>query len=162
MLKSILLVSFVFLFSISGSVASTITLSPAEEKAVFLAAKYQLINNEWRDCIDEEDKHYEAGSIEDIRDINGDGFLDALVTESSSFCYGKTGVSFTLVSKQANGEWKYITSSVGYAGFLDTKGINGWPDIEIGTGGFCFRVVRFDGKSYKFNRMASNGKPCEK
>lgn len=160
MLKSILLISFIFLFSISGSTASTIKLSPDEEKAVFLAAKYQYINKEWRACFHEEDKHYVAGSIEEVRDINGDGFPDAVVMDSSTFCYGRSGVSFTLVSKQANGEWKYMTSGTGYADFLDIKGANGWPDIEVGGPGFCFPVSRFDGEKYKFNRTEYDGKPC--
>ena len=162
MFKSISLFCILYLSHITLGFTGTITLTPDEEKAVFLAANYKLINKEWRKCYFEDDKTYEAGRIEEVRDINGDGLLDSVVTEASLFCYGNTGVSFSLVSKQVNGEWKYITSGVGYVNFLNTKGADGWPDIELAGPGFCFPVSRFNGEKYLFNRRAYDGKPCER
>jgi hypothetical protein len=103
---------------------------------------------------------YTAGAIETVRDLNGDGFPDAVVTEGSTYCYGMTGTGYVLVTKQANGTWKRITSGAGVPTFLDSKGVGGWPDIEVGGPGFCFPVERWNGKEYVLNRRSYEGKPC--
>ena len=36
---------------------------------------------------------------------------------------------------------------------LKTKGAGGWPDIVLGGPGFCFPVVRFNGKAYANHRQ---------
>jgi hypothetical protein len=101
------------------------------------------------------------GAIESVRDLNGDGRPEAVVTESSMFCYGNTGVGFALVSKQAAGNWKMVTSGPGIANFLDTGGTAGWPDVEIGGPGFCFPVMRWNGKDYVLHRHQYEGKACK-
>ena len=45
--------------------------------------------------------------------------------------------------------------------FLATKGVGGWPDIEMGGPGFCFPVWRWNGKAYALNRFEYEGKPCK-
>ena len=45
--------------------------------------------------------------------------------------------------------------------FLKTKGAAGWPDISLGGPGFCFPVVRWNGKAYVNQRLEYEGKPCK-
>ncbi|MGC3943855.1 MAG: hypothetical protein QM762_04830 [Chryseolinea sp.] len=67
---------------------------------------------------------------------------DAVITEGGAMCYGMTGQSFWLVSKQADGTWKLILNEVAIPTFLQRRaapGIaGGWPDVELGGPGFCF------------------------
>jgi hypothetical protein len=103
---------------------------------------------------------YAPGAIEQVKDLNGDGRPDAVVTESGGICYGNTGTAFWIVSQQANGSWKSMFNNVGIAEFLSTRGVGGWPDISIGGPGFCFPVMRWNGSAYVLNRRAYEGKPC--
>ena len=45
--------------------------------------------------------------------------------------------------------------------FLATK-VNGWPELEVGGPGFCFSVVRWNGKAYVNNRLEYEGKRCSR
>lgn len=135
-------------------------LSSADTTAAFRAAGYTRANQQWRKCDDPGTLGYTPGAIELVRDINGDGRPEAVITEGSTFCHGMTGSGFDLVSKQANGTWKLMASRTGIATFLPTKGAGGWPDIEIGGPGFCFPVERWNGKEYLLHRRQYEGKPC--
>ena len=44
--------------------------------------------------------------------------------------------------------------------FLATKGVGGWPDLSLGGPGFCFAVMRWNGRAYVFNRNEYEGKRC--
>jgi hypothetical protein len=88
----------------------------------------------------------------DIRDLNGDGRSEIVVTESGSFCYGHTGQGFYIMERAENG-WRTLFQSQGIPEFLPTKGAGGWPDIVLGGPGFCFPVVRFNGKTYAVHRQ---------
>ncbi len=134
-------------------------LTPADEAAAFKAAGFTLKDKQWRNCEDPSPA-YSPGELGEVRDLNGDGLPEAVITESSSFCFGHTGAGYTLVSKQANGSWKKITGGTGVATFLSAKGRDGWPDIEIGGPGFCFPVERWNGKAYVLNRHQYEGKAC--
>ena len=137
-------------------------LSPAEEAAVFTAAGFTRKGNHWRtDCDDPGTPGYGPGAIETYRDLNGDGRPEAVVTEGGSFCYGNTGTGFWLLSKQAGGSWKVLYQSQGIAEFLKTRGVANMPDMSIGGPGFCFLVVRWNGKEYVKNRFEYEGKPCK-
>lgn len=68
---------------------------------------------------------------------------------------------FQLLSKQADGTWKLITSATGILETLKTQGVGGWPDISIGGPGFCFPVQRWNGKAYTLNRYEYEGKRCK-
>lgn len=139
--------------------AATAKLAPADEAAAFKAAGFTLKGKQWRSC-DDPTPTYSPGAISEVRDLNGDGRLDAVITEGGTYCYGHTGAAYTLVSKQANGSWKAMSGGTGIAGFLATKGKAGWPDIEVGGPGFCFPVLRWNGKEYKLNRHEYEGKAC--
>ncbi|HEY1125923.1 MAG TPA: hypothetical protein VGE65_09835 [Sphingobium sp.] len=135
----------------------------ARDAAIFRAAGFKQTRRGWESGCDDPSAGaaYGAGSIEQVKDLNGDGRPDAVVIESGSYCYGNTGQAFWLVSQQANGSWKLLHSETGIAEFLATRGVGGWPDISIGGPGFCFPVVRWNGTAYKFNRNAYEGKPCK-
>ena len=88
----------------------------------------------------------------DIRDLNGDGRQEIIITETGTFCYGNTGQGF-YVMEQTGGGWRTLFQSQGVPEFLPTKGAGGWPDIVLGGPGFCFPVVRFNGKAYANHRQ---------
>lgn len=90
---------------------------------------------------------------ERIRDLNGDGKLEIVVTASGSFCYGNTGQGYYLMQKTPAGTWRAIDSNTGIPTFLSSRGAGGWQDIEVGGPGFCFPIVRFNGKTYQQLRM---------
>lgn len=89
----------------------------------------------------------------DIRDLNGDGRQEIVVTETGTFCYGNTGQGFYIMERTAADGWRTLFQSPGIPEFLPTKGAGGWPDIVIGGPGFCFPVVRYNGKTYVHHRQ---------
>ena len=90
---------------------------------------------------------------QDVRDLNGDGTAEIIITETGTFCYGATGQGFYIMQKTPAGGWKTFFESQGIPNFQATKGVGGWPDIELGGPGFCFPVVRFNGKAYANHRQ---------
>jgi len=140
---------------------AAVSLSPADEAAVFKAAGFTRRGNEWRsDCNDPGTASYTAGAIETVEDLNGDGRPEAVVTEGGTYCYGNTGTGFTLLSRQADGSWSRLYQSQGVADFLTTHGADNLPDVSIGGPGFCFPVVRWNGSAYVENRFEYEGKRC--
>jgi hypothetical protein len=143
------------------AIAASPALSPADSTAAFKAAGFVQRGKQWKsDCGDPGTATYSPGAIDTVRDLNGDGLPEAVITEGGTYCYGMTGTGFTLVSKQPKGGWKRITGDTGIPDFLKTKGVGGWPDIEIGGPGFCFPVQRWNGKAYVVHRHQYEGKAC--
>ena len=153
------IIAFVVAVSATAAAAAPAMLSPADQAAAFKAAGFTQKGRQWQACEDPT-ATYTPGAIETVRDLNGDGRPEAVITEGGSFCHGNTGTGYTVVSKQANGSWKRITGNTGVASFLKTKGVGGWPDIEVGGPGFCFPVERWNGKQYVLNRRQYQGKAC--
>lgn len=89
---------------------------------------------------------------EGVRDLNGDGRKELIITETGSYCYGNTGQGFYLMEKAPAGAWRTVYQTQGIPEILATKGAGGWPDIEVGGPGFCFPIIRYNGKTYAFNR----------
>lgn len=138
-------------------------LSPGDEAAAFRAAGFTRAGKQWKNCQDGSDSpSYTPGAVDTVRDIDGDGRIDAVIVEGGAMCYGMTGQSFWIVSKQANGTWRLITSQIGIPTFLPRRAATGWPDIEIGGPGFCFPVQRWNGREYAFHRSQYEGKPCRR
>lgn len=100
-------------------------------------------------CEIEETGNYTPVTMELVKDLNGDGRQDALITEGSASCYGLAGTGFYLVSRQPDGQWKLMASESGSAEFLASKGRDGWPDIQVVGPGSCFPVLRYDGERYR-------------
>lgn len=142
--------------------AASAPLAPADEAAAFKAAGFKLKGKQWRACDDPGTSSYSPGTIQEVRDLNGDGRPEAVIAEGSTFCHGNTGSGYSVVSKQANGSWKLIASGTGMPNFLATKGVDGWPDIEVGGPGFCFPVERWNGRAYVLHRHQYEGKPCRR
>ena len=158
-MKSIAVFAAVFLLLSLPVLASPTKLTPAEEAAAFKAAGFKLQGKQWRAC-DDSSPSYTPGKIEQVSDLNGDGHMDALITEGSTNCYGNAEVGYSLVAQQANGSWKLMSQGIGMITFLTTKGVGGWPDIEVGGPGFCFPVLRWNGSQYAVHGHQYEGKPC--
>ena len=141
------------------AVAQTPSVSAADRVAIFKAAGAVQRGDKWIICSD--DPQAAGASIDEVRDLNGDGRPEAITSESGSFCYGFTGTGFQLLSQQADGSWKRITGDIGIPQPLETKGKDGWPDLSIGGPGFCFPVQRWNGKEYAPNRFEYEGKACK-
>ena len=135
----------------------------AEQPAIFKAAGFTRQGAKWKsgNCEGLESESYSPGSVDTFRDLNGDGRPEAVVREGGAICYGNAGQHFWLMSKQPDGSWKRIFEQTGIPDFLSTKGVGGWPDIQLGLPGFCFPIWRWDGKDYAINRREYDGKPCE-
>lgn len=160
-LKSLLASAPMMLFCVSV-LGAPAKLSSADEAAAFKAAGFKLKGKQWRGCDGDPSASSTPGAVGEVRDLNGDGLPEVVLTEGGTFCYGNTGEGYVLVSKQANGSWKVITNGTGIVTFLNTKGVGGWPDIEIGGPGFCFPVQRWNGKEYVLQRHQYEGKPCRR
>lgn len=132
-----------------------------DDAAAFKAAGFKLTGGSWQACGDPGTESYVSGQIEQVADLNGDGAPEAVITESSAACFGAAGMGYYLVSSDKAGKWRLVDSGEGIATFLATKGVGGWPDLEVGGPGFCFPVLRWDGKAYQPNRREYEGKPCK-
>lgn len=148
------------MFLLAALVAASIP--AAEQAAIFKAAGFSQAGGKWHtDCDQPDSGSYEPGAIETYRDLNGDGRPEAVVTEGSTFCYGNTGTGFRLLTKAANGSWTVLHQSPGMAEFLKTSGVAKMPDLSVGGPGFCFPVLRWNGKSYERIRFEYEGKLCK-
>ena len=134
----------------------------ADQAAIFKAAGFARHGESWTsgNCEGAESESYSPGQIDTYRDINGDGRPEALATEGGAVCYGMTGTHFWLLSRQADGSWRRMAEATAMADFLETKGVGGWPDIQLGGPGFCFPVLRWNGKAYAHHRHQYEGKRC--
>jgi len=141
------------------SAPATMTLSEVDQMAVFKAAGAVQRKGMWLMCVD--DPNPGGAMIETVRDLNGDGRPEAVVTEGGTYCYGMSGTAFKLLSKQANGSWRVMAGESGMPGFLKTRGVGNWPDISVGGPGFCFPVQRWNGKVYELQRFEYEGKRCK-
>jgi hypothetical protein len=146
----------------SGSAAqpAAAQLSAADQTAAFRAAGFTLKGKQWQACGDPGTAGYTPGTIDEVKDLNGDGRPEAVISEGSTYCYGMTGTGYSLVSKGGDGKWVLIDERQGIPTFLATRGAANWPDIEVGGPGFCFPVVRWNGKEYVSNRYQYDGKRC--
>lgn len=137
------------------------TLSPTDQDAAFKAAGFAKRGGEWRSCDDPGTASYSPGAIESVADVNGDGLPEAVIVESSVYCHGAAGTGFVLVSKQGPGRWRMMSEGSGVVSFLKTRGVGGWPDIQVGGPGFCFPVERWNGREYARVRFEYEGEACK-
>lgn len=129
------------------------TVPAKEHDLIFKAAGFNKVKGNWvGNC--------GTGKITTYKDLNGDGLSDAVISDSSSNCYGRTGMGYYLMAQTAKSTWKKIFENSGAPSFLETKGTDGWPDIHNLGAGFCFAVYRWDGKAYDVNRYEYEGKSC--
>ena len=114
----------------------------ADKTAAMRAAGFVATRGKYLAC----DKSQEL-QIE-VRDLNGDGRPDAVITDSGTECFGNTGTGYVLVTRDAAGAWRKLFENQGIPDFLTTRGVGGWPDIVNGGPGFCFPVLRWNGSDY--------------
>ena len=152
-----IIVSFV-LVSCSAAAAD---LSQNDTEAAFQSAGFKNHGSYWKSECEDPTPAYSPGNIEVLEDLNDDGLPEVLITEGSSYCYGNTGITSSLVSKQNDGSWKLIFSAVGILSFINSNQASGWPEIEVGGPGFCFPVYRWNGNKFTFNRYEYEMKRCE-
>jgi len=146
-----LVILIFYMLSYSPALAQATKLSPTDEDAAFQTAGYKFIDEQWiSDCYDPDMPSSSPGTIELVRDLNGDGSPEAVIIDSGTSCHGNTGVGFSIVSEQTNGVWKLILSKSGIPRLLETNGVHGWPDIEIGGPGFCHGVWQWEGTNYMY------------
>ncbi len=160
-MRTVSILSVSIIMATAAASAQT-TLPSADQAAAFRAAGYTRSGGQWRKCDDPGTAGYTPGVIEQVKDLNGDGRPEAIITEGSSYCFGMTGTGFDIVSKQFNGSWKLVASRTGIPTFIATKGVGGWPDVEIGGPGFCFPVERWNGREYVLHRRQYEGRPCRR
>jgi len=142
-----------------GALASTIALaaggaeaqttpigSAADRAAAFQAAGFTPTRGKYLAC----DPRSELGI--EIRDLNGDGRPDAVITNYGTECFGNTGQGYVLVTRDPGGAWRRLYEDQGIPDFQSTRGMGGWPDIVNGGPGFCFPVLRWNGKDYAIIR----------
>lgn len=153
--------SFLPLALIGSPACSQDQLSSGDQSAAFQSAGFRQTSGQWRACEAPSDSIYTSGALGEVRDLNGDGRPEAIITEGSTFCYGGDEVGFFLVSKQADSSWKLMLQSPGVPTVLSTKGADGWPDIEVGGQGFCFPVQRWNGTEYDIQRFQYEGAACQ-
>lgn len=131
----------------------------ADRIAILKTAGAIQRGDQWVICAD--DPNTSGARIDEVRDLNGDGRPEAVVSEDGTFCHGFVGTGYQILSQQQDGSWKRVDSNNGMPEFLDTTGEGGWPDISVGGPGFCFPVMRWDGSAYVPNRHEYEGKACE-
>ena len=154
-------IELLFLAALPLAGLAAMQLSPADHDAAFKAAGFTLKGKDWRSDCDDGSPSYTPASLDQVADLNGDGRPEALISEGGTTCYGATGAGYRLVSKQADGSWKLVTGGTGMLTLLNSKGVGGWPDIEVGGPGFCFPVERWNGKEYKLHGYQYEGRPCK-
>jgi hypothetical protein len=146
--------------SIFFLIAATTMAAPlsVETDEIFAAAGATRRGKAWTFC--REDPRAKA-RIEVNRDLNGDGRRDVIVVEDSLQCYGGDETSFVLLAALPNGKFKKMLASEGVPQILDKRrGVANWPDISIGGQGFCFPVLRWNGREYANHRREYAGRPC--
>jgi len=153
-MKNRLLITTSLLLINSTIFAQAAQVPKNEVTPIFKAAGFAKTKHVWEGNCD-------IGEIIIYKDLNGDGRKDAVIQDSSSMCYGNTGVGYYIVSQQKDGKWKQLFSNSGISTFLKTKGKDGWPDIENGGPGFCFAIYRWNGQEYVVNRYEYQGKACQ-
>lgn len=130
----------------------------AEQAAVYRAAGATRRGANWVICAD--DPNPTGLTVDSFGDLNGDGRPEALLSEGGTFCYGAAGAGYALLSKQAGGSWRLMSSGSGMVEPLKARGVAGYPDLLIGGPGFCFPVRRWDGRAYTLHRHEYEGRPC--
>ena len=139
--------------SLGAQFAMAQSTNQADKAAIFAAAGFKNTNGSWRGKCS-------LGHIPVIKDINGDGRLDAIVRDGGTECYGTTGVGFYLITMQKDGKWTRIFNSPGEPQFLKTVGRHGWPEMVVTNPSQCHQVFSWDGSKFIKVRQEYKAKAC--
>lgn len=148
------LIPFFFLNFSCSSVIAQAQINEKVKAPIFKAAGFKNHLGTWQ-------SKCSFGALILYRDLNGDRIPDALIKDGGSVCYPKVGVGFYLLSQRPDHTWHLLLHSAGEPKFLKTKGLRGWPDIQIVTKEKCQSIYRWDGNKYGLNRRVSDNMPCQ-
>lgn len=137
-------------------------LSAGERNAIFAAAGIkQVARGKWSGCTEDFSGRSEA-QLAMIEDLNDDGHREAMIRDFGTFCNGMVGVSSTVLTQTAQGDWQVVFSSQGYVNFLVSRGPGNFPDIEVGLQFSCFPYFRWNGAEYaKIAQLDREGRECK-
>lgn len=133
-------------------------LSAAEQDALFRAAGAERKGGRWLGCAD--GGPGDLATIDTLADLNGDGQPEAVVSLPGIACWGHTEQGYAVLTRQPDGRWRMLSTGAGIAVLLPGRGAQNMPDIEVGGPGFCFPVLRWNGRAYAEVRWQNDGKPC--
>ena len=135
--------------------------APGDETAMFAAGGYVKRQGRWQGTCEKGDPDgWFDATLSFIRDLDGDGLPEAIVTEESGYCYGNTGYAFRMLRKTPAG-WVPIAGETGMPALYKRAGI-ALPDIEIGgPGANCFRFLRWNGARYVEGGTSLEGQICK-
>lgn len=132
-------------------------LSGAERDAIFRAAGLHKRGGHW-DASDEPgnspadscpaeiaDPSVDEGPA--IRDLDGDGRPEVIVTSTGMACHGMSGVGFAILTPTQTG-WRRLFEASGSPLFRRRAG-SAWPDLIVGGPGTCFPRYRWNGRDYR-------------
>jgi hypothetical protein len=95
-------------------------------------------------------------------DLNGDGIEELMITarheDGGAACFGRVGVSKTLMIRSSSGEWKANLGFMNDPITVMPEKSGGFPDLELGGPGFCHPIWRWNGAEYDLYRRCVNGK----
>ena len=136
-------------------------LTPEDRESILAAAGYERRGDAWTACEGNGEVHLDDQWVEGgaVRDLNGDGRPEAIAVDTGTACHGMTGQGYAILTAGEMG-WELIDAGSGMPRFLDAKGADGWPDLEVGGPGFCFPVMRWNGSEYALDRFEYEGKAC--
>lgn len=146
-------------FAVAPAAARTnpTTLSAAQFDQLMRAAGYVKAGAVWHGC---DGATTVSRQNVAFKDLNGDGRAEAMITAEGTECFGMTGAGFQILRQTPSG-WQLMADQRGIAAFQTTRGVDNYPDIEIGGPGFCFPIARWNGSEYKTVRFAYEGKACK-
>ncbi|MFC5373373.1 hypothetical protein ACFPIF_12445 [Brevundimonas faecalis] len=118
----------------------------------------------WRDPDDAETLCEEVwAEIEEVRDLNGDGQLEAVVKADGDQCWGMNQHFVTVLHRTSGGWVSLIAFQARFAnyGFHARPGI-AWPDVEIASGEEtgCVDFLRWNGRTYIDGGTSDEGRVC--
>lgn len=116
----------------------------AEIEKIYRAAGFKKQGKRWLGPCRKECKT----NIQLYQDLNQDDQPEAIIFERGSY-YGSSGISHTVLSRQANGQWEVLGNQIGSPIILKTKGWFSYPDILIRQAVSCLPIFRFNGKQYE-------------
>jgi hypothetical protein len=134
------------LFAVAAQAQAPAQVSPADRAAALKVTGGKVVDRESGQTCDA------LIEPDGVKDLNGDGRPEIVVTGRGTFCYGSTEQGYWILQKTPAGAWKIVDQNQGIPTFLPTRGVGGWQDIEVGGPGFCFPINRYNGKEYVFSR----------
>lgn len=139
--------------------AAIAALPAAAQDAILAAAGAHRVGGAWRLCSDDP-QYPDEVSLTMYHDLNGDGRIEAMVSDISTACFGVTGTGTVLLSQTPAGGWQKIADTQGGLVPLTSHGPDGMPDMMVAMAGMCLPVLRWDGRAYQIIGHTDGERPC--